>query len=58
VAEQRALAGTQEKKMSLCPLEEGAGYLGGLEGYSEVIQGGKAQLELILATAVNNNKKS
>jgi len=39
LAEQRALAGTQEKKESLCPLEEEAGHSGGLQGYCEVMQG-------------------
>ena len=40
LAEQRVLAGTQEKKDSLCPLEEGVGHSGGLQGYREVMQGG------------------
>jgi len=39
LAEQRAVAGTQEKKESLWPLEEGAGHSGGLQGYHEVMQG-------------------
>ena len=38
LTEQRALAGTQEKRESLCPLEEGAGHSGGQQGYHEVMQ--------------------
>ncbi|KAK4809932.1 hypothetical protein QYF61_001659 [Mycteria americana] len=47
LAEQRDLAGTQEKEESLQPLEEGAGKSGGLQRCSE----------LNLATAVKDNKK-
>lgn len=39
LAEQRTLAGTQEKEESLRLLEEGAGSLGGLQGFCEVMQG-------------------
>jgi len=39
LAEQRALAGTKERKESLCPSEEGAGHSEGLQGYHEVVQG-------------------
>ena len=39
LAEQRALAGTQEKTESLRPLEEGEGNSGGLQGCREVMQG-------------------
>ena len=41
-------------------MEEGAGRSGGLQGYCEVMHGerrAKAQLELSLATAINDNKK-
>ena len=37
LAEQRALAGTQETKESLWPLEEGAGNSGGLQGCCEAM---------------------
>ncbi|KAK4810447.1 LOW QUALITY PROTEIN: hypothetical protein QYF61_004227, partial [Mycteria americana] len=60
LAEQGAFAGTQEKKESLRPLEEG----GTQEDYKDVvrlcreeIRRAKAQLELNLATAVKDNKK-
>lgn len=39
LAEQRTLPGTQEKEESLRLLEEGAGSLGGLQGFCEVMQG-------------------
>ena len=39
LAEQRALAGSQEKRESLCPLEEGTGHSGGLQGYHEFTEG-------------------
>jgi len=38
LAEQRAMAGTQEKKESLCPLEEVEGNSGGLQGCCEVTE--------------------
>ena len=38
LSEQGALAGTQDKKESLCPLEDVAGHSGG-QGCNEVIQG-------------------
>ena len=61
LAEQRALAGTQEKKESLRPSEEGQATQ---EDYKDVvrlcrekIRRAKAQLELNLATAIKDNKK-
>ena len=39
LAEQRALAGSQEKKESLRTLEAGGGHSGGLLGYHEFTQG-------------------
>jgi len=61
IAEHGALAGTQEKKESLPPIEEGAGNSRGVQGLvrscREEIRKAKAQLELRLATVVRDNKK-
>ena len=46
----RALAGTQEKKESLCPLEEGAGHSGELQGYHEVMQGESSKSQSLART--------
>ena len=58
--EQRALAGSQDKKESLCPLKEEIGHSGGLEAYREIMQEertAKAQPELRLATVIKDDKK-
>ena len=39
LAEHRALARTQDRRKSLCPLEEGTGNSGALQAYCEVMQG-------------------
>ena len=61
LVEQKALAGTREKKESLYSLEEGAGRSRGQQGYvrlcREKVRRAKAQLELSLTTAIKDNKK-
>ena len=62
LAAERALAGTQGKKESLCPLEEGEAAQGGCKDVvrlcGENMSSAKAQLELTPASAIEDSKKS